>query len=147
MYRAIAWTSMAKGETPPPIALIWALNKKAHAQMSRISIAQADKEMGACPISKMDLPIHTKMAKKASGFFVELRSVKNNDFDAYSQQQKAVKKHYWFAKNQADAAAAVKLFIGTFQLGGGNFPNADVYDAKTLKKVGYFSYNGRFWPA
>ena len=146
MYRAIAWQALAKGDKAPPIALIWAVNKKSHADMMRISLTQADKELGKCPIEKMDLPIHTKMVKKASGVFVELRAVKNTDFDAHSQMHKAVKKHYWLAKNQADAEKTVRLFIGTFQLGGGNFPNADVYDAKTLKKLGYFSYNGRFWP-
>ena len=40
----------------------------------------------------------------------------------------------------------VRNFIDETDIGGGNWTGGKVYDLRTGEKVGYISYNGRFWP-
>ncbi len=39
----------------------------------------------------------------------------------------------------------VRDYISENALGGGNWTGGDVYEVKTGVKVGYISYNGRYW--
>lgn len=87
-----------------------------------------------------------KMAKggETESYEVVLSAVPNVDYeeDRYegSIEIKPKKKK---VKSIEEAQSEVRKFIVDNELGGGNFNGGDVY--KNGEKIGYVSYNGRFW--
>ncbi len=55
---------------------------------------------------------------------------------------------YWVEVPDIEAASkACRDYIVENDLGGGNWPHAEVRDVKTDEVLGHISYNGRFWEA
>ena len=53
---------------------------------------------------------------------------------------------YWVEVADIEAASKVcRDYIAENDLGGGNWPNAEVRDCATDEVIGHISYNGRFW--
>jgi len=53
---------------------------------------------------------------------------------------------YWVEVADIEAASkACQDYIAENDLGGGNWPRAEVRDVQTDEILGHISYNGRFW--
>lgn len=53
---------------------------------------------------------------------------------------------YWVEVADIEAASkACRDYIAENDLGGGNWPHAEVRDVQTDQLLGHISYNGRFW--
>jgi hypothetical protein len=53
---------------------------------------------------------------------------------------------YWVEVADIEAASkACRDYISENDLGGGNWPRAEVRDTATDEVLGHISYNGRFW--
>lgn len=50
-----------------------------------------------------------------------------------------------FADTIEELQQAVRDYIEEYDLGGGNWTGGQVSETATGKKVGYISYNGRYW--
>ena len=87
-----------------------------------------------------------KMAKggETESYEVVLSAVPNIDYeeDRYEGSIK-IKSKKKKVKSIEEAQSEVRKFIVDNELGGGNFNGGDVY--KNGEKIGYVSYNGRFW--
>ena len=87
-----------------------------------------------------------KMAKggEVDTYEVELSAVPNPDYaDEDDRGSINIKKSRKKVSDVEEARRVVREFIEENDLGSGNWPNGGVY--KNGKKIGYISYNGRFW--
>ena len=91
-------------------------------------------------------PLNSKMAKggEVDTYEVELSAVPNPDYADDNRGSVKIKKSKKKVSDIEEAKKVVREFIEKNELGGGNWPNGGVY--KNGKKIGYISYNGKFWP-
>lgn len=77
------------------------------------------------------------------GYLLKLRNAPNPDMGQYGDT--GIPPAEVPVANLAEASAAAQAYIKAFDLGGGNFPHAKVYNAAGVE-VARVSYNGRVWP-
>jgi hypothetical protein len=77
------------------------------------------------------------------GMYVILESVPNIDYDDYHEVDKEIKAHAILVKDIPNATREVLNFTKQNDLGSGNWAGGDVY--KDGVKIGWITYNGRFW--
>lgn len=104
-------------------------------------IDKAEKLFTAIVINKME-----HGGSLPGNYEVELAAEPNPDHDKNSWEGSVKKQKKRVAvKSIEDAQSKVNTFIEENNLGGGNFIPADVFNNGT--KIGYISYNGKYWPA
>ena len=97
-------------------------------------------------IKKLEKEGYKKMAKggEVDTYEVELSAVPNPDYaDEDNRGSISIKKSRKKVSDVEEARRVVREFIEENDLGSGNWPNGGVY--KNGKKIGYISYNGKFW--
>jgi uncharacterized protein (UPF0254 family) len=95
---------------------------------------------------KKALEIRGVMAKggEVDTYEVELSAFPNPDYaDEDDRGSINIKKSRKKVSDVEEARRVVREFIEENDLGSGNWPNGGVY--KNGKKIGYISYNGKFW--
>lgn len=112
-----------------------------HKEIAEITLVDGSK------ISHEELMAAHKMAKggKVEGTYVVLSAVPNVDYEDIDYRgEVSIKPINKKVNSVEEAQQEVRKFIEKHELGGGNWPNGEVF--KDGKKIGYISYNGRFWP-
>lgn len=112
-----------------------------HKEIAEITLVDGSK------ISHEELMAAHKMAKggKVEGMYVVLSAVPNVDYEDIDYRgEVSIKPINKKVNSVEEAQQEVRKFIEKHELGGGNWPNGEVF--KDGKKIGYISYNGRFWP-